>query len=155
MERGFFHAELGYWQTTGDVPAEILSGYPEGTVEVPLKPGADYDWQDGAWAYVPPPEQPEPVPEEISRRQFYQALAKAGKITKEEALAAIQSGAIPAALQVLIDGMADAESAFDATMLLAGATTFYRSHPLVLVIAITQQMTEAEVDNLWRAGSAL
>ena len=105
--------------------------------------------------YEPPPEQPVPVPEEISRRQFYQVLAKAGKITKAEALAAIQYGAIPAALQTIIDGMMNEEDAFEAQMLLAGATTFYRSHPFVLVIAITHRMTEAEMDDLWRAGSVL
>lgn len=53
MERGFFHASRGYWQTTDDVPAHILATYPEGTIEVPLKPGADYQWQ-GQWLPIAP-----------------------------------------------------------------------------------------------------
>lgn len=49
MEHGFFHPERGYWQTVGGRPAEL----PEGTVEVPLKPGAGYHWRDGAWVFEP------------------------------------------------------------------------------------------------------
>lgn len=57
MERGFYHPSCGYWQTTGNVPENILAGYPEGTEEVPLKPvtaGVDHQWVDGAWQALPP-----------------------------------------------------------------------------------------------------
>lgn len=57
MERGFYHASRGYWQTTGDVPEDVLATYPEGTEEVPLKPvvsGVDHAWVDGAWQSLPP-----------------------------------------------------------------------------------------------------
>jgi hypothetical protein len=54
MEKGFHHATRGYWQTTGDVPQDILDGYPAGTVEVPIKPGADHEWDGEAWAHVAP-----------------------------------------------------------------------------------------------------
>ena len=53
-ERGFFHSEAGYWQTTGDPSDTIRATYPEGTTEVPLKPGADYERQGGEWVYVEP-----------------------------------------------------------------------------------------------------
>lgn len=53
MEYGFFHPEIGYWQTTGEPSEEIRADYPEGTVEVPLQPGPDYLWDGGAW--VPNP----------------------------------------------------------------------------------------------------
>ena len=53
MERGFYHPSRGYWQTVGEPSPEILAAYPAGTVEVPLKPGADYEWQ-GEWAPVVP-----------------------------------------------------------------------------------------------------
>lgn len=55
MEHGFYHPERGYWQAIGGHPADLLATYPEGTIEVPLKPGADHEWQDGAWVHVPPP----------------------------------------------------------------------------------------------------
>lgn len=54
MEHGFYHPSRGYWQTNTDVSPHILAGYPEGTVEVPLKPGADYDWNGTEWVQVLP-----------------------------------------------------------------------------------------------------
>ena len=53
-EHGFFHPARGYWQTNADVPEHIKSRYPEGTVEVPLKPGADYEWDGSEWVHTPP-----------------------------------------------------------------------------------------------------
>lgn len=54
MELGFFHQDRGYWQALAGDPEDLLPTYPEGTVQVPLKPGVDYEWQDGAWVYVEP-----------------------------------------------------------------------------------------------------
>jgi len=54
MERGWFHPERGYWQTTGNVPAIIRDGYPEGTIEVHVKPGQHYEWSGTDWEYVAP-----------------------------------------------------------------------------------------------------
>jgi hypothetical protein len=54
MEKGFFHPSRGYWQTTDEPSDEVLKSYPEGTEEVPLKPGPDYERQDGEWVYVAP-----------------------------------------------------------------------------------------------------
>ncbi|MBN9053313.1 MAG: hypothetical protein J0H80_05940, partial [Rhizobiales bacterium] len=62
MEHGFYHPDAGYWQTTDDVPEDILATYPQGTVEVPLKPGADFEWRGGTWVHVEPDPGPEPVP---------------------------------------------------------------------------------------------
>ena len=52
--RGFYHPDRGYWQTMGDPSGAIIEAYPGGTIEVPLKPGSNYEWQDGGWVYVPP-----------------------------------------------------------------------------------------------------
>ena len=49
MEHGFYHPDRGYWQTTGDPSADILARYPEGTVEVPLRPSENCKWTKGAW----------------------------------------------------------------------------------------------------------
>jgi len=54
MEKGFYHPERGYWQATGEVPQHILDGYPEGTIEVSLKPSALHEWIDGVWVEVLP-----------------------------------------------------------------------------------------------------
>jgi hypothetical protein len=56
METGYFHPDRGYWQITGEVPKSVLDGYPDGTVNVPIKPGSGYDWDGSAWvAPVPNP----------------------------------------------------------------------------------------------------
>jgi hypothetical protein len=55
MEKGFYHSSRGYWQTLSEPSAEILTTYPEGTVEVPLKPHAYCVWDGSAWVDVPPP----------------------------------------------------------------------------------------------------
>lgn len=74
MEKGFYHPERGYWQTVGNPPQNILDGYPEGTVEVPLKPGANYHWVDGAWFYRAPTY----APSKLSPAQFEFLLAYTG-----------------------------------------------------------------------------
>ncbi|WP_226550858.1 tail fiber assembly protein [Celeribacter naphthalenivorans] len=51
---GFYHPERGYWQATSEPSEEVRATYPEGTVRVQIKPGADYHWQDGEWVFVAP-----------------------------------------------------------------------------------------------------
>ncbi|KZL17697.1 hypothetical protein PsAD2_03034 [Pseudovibrio axinellae] len=85
MDKGFYHSERGYWQVndyhapvvpedyqlpdsvdedgntvpggwvTPDRPHHFTDDYPEGTVEVPLKPNANCEWDAGAetWVDVP------------------------------------------------------------------------------------------------------
>lgn len=90
------------------------------------------------------------VPEEISRRQFFEGLALKGWITKAEALSAMQTGAIPAALQAIADAMSDEDARFKVMLMFAGNNGFYRSHPFVLVFAMARQMSEAETDEFWQ-----
>ena len=101
--------------------------------------------------YVAPPA---PVPDTISDRQFFQQLAIAGIISQEEALAAVKTGDIPAALSGFIAALDDA-ARFNAEMLLSGATIFARAHPLTDAIAAAQGMTPAQVDDFFRAAAAL
>lgn len=179
-EIGFFHPDRGYWQAIDvskepylvevepervevddegnetTIPAvtretsqfaELMATYPSGTVEVPLPPGGDYEWQDGEWVHVP---QPVDVPEVISDRQFFQALAKSPYllISEAEALAAVKTGEIPAAMQVILDQVPP-ESKFDAEMLLSGATEFKRSNPLVATFAAALGWTDTQADQFW------
>jgi hypothetical protein len=101
--------------------------------------------------YEPPPA---PVPDTISDRQFFQQLAIAGVITKAEALAAVKTGDIPAALEKFIAPLPD-DQRFNAEMLLSGATLFQRAHPLTDAIAAAQGMTPEQVDDFFRAAAAL
>lgn len=74
MERGFHHPDLGYWQAIAGDAEDLLESYPEGTVEVSLKPGEDYDWVDGAWVHVPPPPSPATADMVIAERERRLAL---------------------------------------------------------------------------------
>ena len=101
-----------------------------------------------------PPVVVEPVPATISDRQFFQQLAIAKVISQEEALAAVKTGDIPAALSGFIAALDDA-ARFNAEMLLSGATLFQRAHPLTDAIAAAQGMTPEQVDDFFRAAAAL
>jgi hypothetical protein len=101
--------------------------------------------------YVPPAA---PVPD-ISDRQFFQQLAVDGDISQGEALAAVTTGAIPPTLQTIVDGITDPAPRFAAEMLLSGATTFERSHPLTDAIGQATGRTPEQVDEFFRAAALL
>ncbi|MEN5300326.1 hypothetical protein ABE530_18610 [Brucella sp. TWI559] len=124
--------DFGYtWGKGGDVYSKIWNG--TAIVEPPIN---------------------DPVPDEISRRQFFQQLATLELITKDEAKTALQGGAIPAALQALVSQLPDDEQ-FDAEMLIIGATTFSRLHPLSDKIRILFEWSEEQRDDFWRAAAKL
>lgn len=91
MEIGFFHPDRGYWQALGGDPEDLLPAYPEGTVQVPLKPGADYDWEGDDWVYVEPPSPP--APDRVTARQFKLQLLDAGLLDSVDAWIAGQDRA--------------------------------------------------------------
>lgn len=62
--KGFYHADLGYWETLTDPSAEILEGYPEGTVEVTMRPTPLHTYDGSRWI--------EPTQIEIDEEEGYQ-----------------------------------------------------------------------------------
>lgn len=54
MEYGFYHPYRGYWQTISKPPRDVLDSFPTGTIEVPLKPGGNYEWDGSQWVELPP-----------------------------------------------------------------------------------------------------
>lgn len=97
--------------------------------------------------------EPMPLPP-ISDRQFYQQAAVEGYITQAEALAAVQTGTIPAVLQALVATL-PADQQFGANMILAGATQFNRLHPLTVAFMTARGMTSDDGDTFWRAAGQL
>jgi hypothetical protein len=95
-----------------------------------------------------------PVPSVISDRQFFQQLAIEGVITQDEALAAVKTGEIPAALKQAVDSLPPGQQ-FEATMIISGATTFQRSHPLTVAIGAACHWTSDQIDALFRAAAVL
>lgn len=139
IEKGFFHPSRGYWQTISEPSAEILATYPEGTIEVPLKPGADHDWIDGAWVHNPPPP---PTPEEaraampaITRRQLRLTLVRNG----------ISLSDVTQAIAAIPDDLARAEAEIE----WEDAATFDRLHPTLLAIADALSLSPEAVDDMW------
>lgn len=49
MEHGFFHPVTGYWQTISTPSDDIRASYPDGTVEVPLRPSNLHTWSGSGW----------------------------------------------------------------------------------------------------------
>lgn len=123
---------------------------PLGAIEVPTAPeDARQKFLGGEWSAVP-----EPVPDIISDRQFFQELANRSVISQQEALAAVATGAIPAAMLALISQLPE-EQQFPAQMLVSGATTFRRSHPIAALIGGLCGWTAEQTDDLWRAAFEL
>lgn len=52
---GFYAPDERYWETNSEPSEDTRAGYPEGTIEVPLRPDANHVWQDGAWVERSPP----------------------------------------------------------------------------------------------------
>ena len=128
MEHGFYHPEHGYWQAISEPDAETLANYPAGTVAVPIKPGADHEWQDGAWVYVPPPPV---VPESLTRIEFKGALLQAGLLAQVE---------------TLIEGMDPLTQ-----LKWREATEFPRADPLLDSLGAHLGLTPADIDAMFIA----
>lgn len=100
-------------------------------------------------AALPPPP-PEPVPQVISDRQFFQQLALDNFITMEDALAAVQTGVIPPAMESFVNNIADTVEQFNARMILSGATEFQRNHPMVNAIGAYIGLDAEWIDGFFR-----
>lgn len=103
------------------------------------------------WMMDPPP----PVIQDVSDRQFFQQAAVQGIITQAEALAAVQTGTIPAVLQAVVDGIEDAGEKFAAQMILSGATIFQRNAPLTASLGAAFGWMPEQIDAFFLAASAL
>lgn len=118
-----------------------------------VQPGWTFD--GSKFAAPVEPEQPlDQVPDEISRRQFFQQLAVLEIITRQEALDALD-GAIPAPLQTIIDQLPTDDDKFNAQMLVKGAQNFNRTNPLAEIVRQAMQWTVEQKDNFWRDAAKL
>lgn len=130
MEYGFFHPDMGYWQAIDGDLETLLAGYPKGTVNIPLKPGADYDWQDGKWVYVAPAPI---VPDSVSARQFKLQLLTAGLLDQVEAWIATQDQAVQIAY--------------------ANSGSFVRTEPMMQTGFAALGFTSEQIDAFFTAAS--
>ena len=139
MEKGFYHASRGYWQTLSTPPAAILSTYPAGTVEVPLMPSAGKMWNGSAW--VDDPDYPaaalaaERAQMVVSRFQAKAALAAAGLLTQAQTVV----DAAPAATQLAWSDVIE----------------FRRNSPTIAELKTAMSLTDTQMDDLFRAAAVI
>lgn len=135
-------------------PAEIR--LPSGDIVCAPVVGDDYQGCVlEVWEMEEPPPPPPAVPQLISDRQFFQQAAVLTIITQAEALAAVQTGVIPAILQTVVDGISDPDQKFAATMLLSGATVFERNHPFTEAVGAALGWTSEQIDAFFMAAAQL
>jgi hypothetical protein len=143
MEKGFFHSDRGYWQTNGEPPEEILATYPDGTVEVPLKPAGGHEWVGDEWVYVAPA--PDRAGMSLSFAQLLIGLATEGWITAEEGRAWRDRTALPPAVAGLIATLPE-DQQFAAETRAMAFTEALRLDPLVEALGATEGKTPEELD---------
>lgn len=130
---------------------------PDYAPDEPWCEAAD-DWTVGGVVtgsvYSAPPTQPAPVPASISRRQLLLGLTGLSLITGEEALAAAQTGAVPAAIDVFF-GNLPPDQELAARITWASMSICEREHPLVAALAAANNLSTEDIDDAFRAWSQL
>jgi hypothetical protein len=90
----------------------------------------------------------------VSRRQLLDALARAGFLTAEQALAAARTGEMPPPLATLAESLPDADR-LSVEITWATMTQAERLHPLVDALAAAQGATPAEIDAFFELAASL
>jgi len=109
-------------------------------------------WQFDGKAFTPIPAEITPVTTvvipQITSRQFFIAMARAGYITNAEALAAAQTGAIPASVQTVINTL-PADQQLDYSITWAKMNTVVRTDAFINAYATAQGLTSDQVDQFF------
>lgn len=144
---------MAYFLIDNGIVIQKQPNAEDGFVEGPDDVVCGYAFDGHSYA-APSPSPIVPVIDEISDRQFFQALYLRDHISKAEALAAIGTGAIPAAMQALIDQLPE-EQQEPAEFLLTGATTFKASHPIADMIRVLFGWSVEQKDEFWQFAASL
>lgn len=126
----------------------------KGTWRVDFLPEATQEQRDAATACLAafdPANVPEPIPV-LTKRQFLIGLALGGFITASEAVAAAATGTPPAAISAVFDTLS-ADDKMAAQVTFASMTQVARDEPLVAACAASMGLTDAQVDDFFRASA--
>lgn len=132
MEQGFWHPEIGYWQAIAAPTEASVAAYPAGTVSVPIRPGPGYVWGGEAWVYS---SSADPVPAEVTRFQALAAMHNAGLLAAVETAVAVADPFTQIAWN--------------------NATGFLRASPTIAALQAAVGLSEAQVDDLFRAAAQI
>ena len=99
---------------------------------------------------APQTEYSRPVPQSITRRQLLIQLKESGLISGAEAVAAAQTGAIPASVQDVFDGLPTQAERDNAAITWATMSVAERGHPLVAALASANEMNSSDIDEFFR-----
>lgn len=112
------------------------------------------EWEAAGNTIPPYAAPPAPVSSTISRRQFFQVLANRGLISRQEALDAVTLGSLPAAIESILESIADDDVQWNARMSFS-AQSFDRANWCVAFFGAMQNMSSADIDDIWRDGAEL
>jgi len=152
MEHGFFHPDRGYWQTNSKPSEAVLDGYPEGTVEVPLRPSGEHDWNGSKWVHNPPSDAEILArwreTASLPRSAFILAALDAEVLTEAEAEQAVNGW--PASWDAFFDGK-PARDRIEAKARWVETSVVRRNAPLIAQLAAFKGLTDQKVDALFEA----
>lgn len=149
-------AQLAVWENIPDrieIPSEKLVIF-----------GVSPSWENNDYKIVPTQIEIDdtatvPVvtlPPLLTRRQLLLGLMLDGFITADEALAAAQTGAVPAAIQATFDAkITDVIDRARAVVTWATARDILRTDPLTKMLQDSKGLTDAQLDALWTKWAAL
>ncbi|MCA0404850.1 MAG: hypothetical protein LCH39_01690 [Proteobacteria bacterium] len=110
---------------------------------------------DGEFGPVAPfVELPPAPPDKITRAQYGREMRSRGLFSQAEAVAFVTGAGIPAALQALLDTIKDQTAREDAELLVLGAASIERHHPLTALMASGMGWSGADTDDFFRAAGA-
>jgi len=153
MGKGYFHPLRGYWQTTGEPPQNIIDGYPEGTVEVPVKPRIGYEWGGSEWVEQRASSNAEQraawraSAPSVTRTAFVLAAKRAGILTAEDAIIAAK-GDWPDSFTPILDALPDNIDPLEAQIIWAATDRVYRLDPVLIAIGEHLSLTPESLDSL-------
>jgi len=162
MEHGFFHPVDGYWQTVSTPSDDILASYPEGTVEVPIRPSVLHAWNGSEWV-APTQEELDAaavIALEAARAnmtmtfaQLLIGLVTEAWITEAEGDAWLV-GTLPAPLLALIAAL-PVEQQFAAKAHAIRPSAVLRMDPLVVALGAAQGKTPEQIDQFFTTYSGV
>lgn len=152
MEHGYWHTDRGYWQTNDDPPQHILDGYPVGTVEVPVQPGAGYTWDGVEWQ---PPTAEAALAgwragAAMTRADFAIAAFKASLVTEQEAENWAAGSSLPQWVVIAIDAaFATPSERLAARVNAKTAEAIARSGAIIEILREAADLTDEDIDTLF------